>query len=521
MNYVSPYSNYTHAILTANAQVDPDRIALSYRGQHYSYGKLDQEVDQLGNALLDQGIRPGMRVASLLSDALPIAKLYLAEAKIGAVIAALNPYWTEEVLKGVIERSEVDALVFDAANADVVARLQSQLPDVKWWFSAGGDITSEVENTIDLDAAAARASTVAPAIGASSDDAMAFFYTSGTTGLPKAVVHTHNSCMSINRTLMDLPRDKDSVWGTGPIIWGVGFPCTLGAAFCAGIRVALEDDFGPGNFLDAVQREGISHCALIPSHWTDLLSNYPHQNYNLDSLKVVLLGAEPLLSSLLDKIKTRVPQTGLYSFYGQTEAPYTCLGRLDDGSQSLESSGRARTGCAVRVVDAHGNRLIDEVGELLHNGPQRMAEYYGQEEKTTEVIAEDGWFRSGDLGVMDEAGFIRVLGRREDAIQQSNRFVRPVEIEDVALGIEGVGEAGAVGFPAGGEQQKILLAVSPVSGGSLNEEELRQQLKSKLPENIVIDKLVVAEELPHGSDGSGGKGKLRRGEIRELYGDGL
>lgn len=517
MNYVSPYSNYTHAVLTANAQTNPDRIALSYRGQHYSYGDLDQQVDQLANALLDNEIKAGMRVASLLSDAMPIAKLYLAEAKIGAVIAALNPYWTEDVLREVIERSEVDALVFDQANAEMAIKLRVQLPELKWWFSAGG----KLGDAIDLDAAAAAASTEAPEVGACSDQAMAFFYTSGTTGLPKAVVHTHSSCMSISRTLLDLPFDRDSVWGTGPIIWGVGFPCTLGAAFCAGIRVALEDDFGPGNFLDAVQREGISHCALIPSHWTDLLSNYPHQNYKLDTLKVVLLGAEPLLPSLLDKIKARVPQTGLYSFYGQTEAPYTCLGRLDDGSQSLESSGRARSGCAIRVVDPELNRLIGEVGELLHNGPQRMAEYYAQPEKTAEVIGENGWFHSGDLGVMDEAGFIRVLGRREDAIQQGNRFVRPVDIEDTVLAIEGVGEAGAVGVPAGGKQQKILLAVSPVSGVCLSEAELKQQLDSRLAENIVIDKLVVAEELPHGSDGSGGKGKLRRGDIRSLYGRGM
>jgi acyl-CoA synthetase (AMP-forming)/AMP-acid ligase II len=294
----------------------------------------------------------------------------------------------------------------------------------------------------------------------------------------------------------------------------------MGAAFYVGMRVALEDDFGSENFLKTVQRESVTHCALLPSMWNDLLSNYPHGNYELDSLEVVLMGSEPLLPSLLKRIKERLPNTGLYSYYGQTETPYTCLGRLDDGSQGLDVAGRPRIMCAVRIVDPTGNRVVEQAGEITIRGPHILTEYYGQPEKTAETSV-DGWFCTGDLGIQDASGYVRVLGRREDAIQRGDRFVRPVEVEDVALSIDGVGEAGAVGVQVGSEHQKILLAVSPAAGKSLDEAQLQRQLSERLPEHAQIDKLVIVDELPHGNDASGGKGKLLRRVIRELYGNSL
>jgi len=509
MTYHSPFENYAYAMLTANALRAPDRAALVYRGRTYTFDGLNREVNKIANALTAAGVVAGQRVGSLLTDSISIALLYPAEAKLGAVIAAYNPFWPDEQVVRTTELSRLDAFVFDKANAPMIAKVRAQLPGIKTWIAMGGP----QEGAIDLDAMVAKASDDEPTLGAFGDDPMAFFYTSGSTGVSKAVVHTHASTKSMSQFLMELPHEADHVWGTGPIIWGVGWPCTLGAANYVGMKVALEDDFGPLPFLEAVQRERISHVTMLPSQWADLLANHPHGNYDLDSLKVILLGAEPIGSSLLAKIRKRLPQVGLYAFYGQTEAPYTCVGALGEEAKGI---GRPRIGCAVRILGPRGNRVVGEVGDLAIAGPHRMAEYWGQKEKNAEAL-RDGWFFSGDLGMLDEDGKVYVLGRKEDAISKGGRYIRPLEIEDQVMTIPGVGEAGAVGAPADALEQKIILAVAPESGRTVTEEQVRAVLESKLPATHRPDLIVVAAELPHTNDNSGGRGKLLRRGIRDQY----
>jgi len=512
MRYQSPHGNYGHAMLTANARRTPDKVALTYRGRRMTFDGLNREVNKVANALTSVGVHTGHRVGSLLSDCSAIARLYPAEAKIGAVIAALNPFWPEEQMVATAKLSQLDGFVFDCANAAMAARIRPQLPGIKHWLAVGGG----ADGAVDLDALIAQASDAEPALTAFDGDPLAFFYTSGTTGVSKAVLHTHASVKSISDFLLEMPHDETHVWGTGPIIWGVGYPCTLGAALYAGMRVALEDDFGPRPFLEAVQRERISHVAMIPSQWADLLANHPHDHFDLSSLKVILLGAEPIGSSLLGKMLKRLPQAQVYAFFGQTESPYTCIGRLTENPPEPEGVGRPRAGCAVQILDPRGNRVVGEAGDIAIAGPHRMAEYFGQPERNAEALKGD-WFMPGDLGMLDQAGRLHVLGRKEDAIAKGGRYIRPLEIEDVAMTIPGVAEAGAAASPAGAAEQKIILAIAPDVGQSLTEADIRAVLDAKLPASHRPDLIVIAPELPHGNDASGGRGKLLRRSIRDLY----
>lgn len=513
----SPYANYAYACLTANARRTPDRIALTYRGATaLTYAELDRRVNRRANALLAAGVKPGQRLASLLGATIAVAETYLAAFKIGVVVAALNPYWSDDVLTQVVARSGCTAFVYDGGSADAVARIAPGLPGVTAWLRAGG---GDALGT-DLDALAAQAGDVEPPLGGFGTDVAALFYTSGTTGLPKAVAHTHFSCLATAQLWLDLPHDDDSVFGTGAIIWGIGFPAIAGPALYAGMRLVLEDDWGPANVLRVAPRERVTHISVIPSFFAQLFRAGGHEAADLSSLRVIALGGEPIAPSLLDQIKARLPDARVYSYYGQTEAPYTCMGRLDDGGQDLRSVGRARTGCAVRVTDPAGERVVDQVGELNLTGPQLMAGYDGEPGQTAQAV-RDGWYVGGDLGRIDADGFVYVLGRRADAIVKGGRFTQPVQIEEVALTLDGVGEAGAVGVPETAEDQRILLAVSPKSGAALDADALLAELSGLLPEHRRPDAVVVAEELPHTEDASGGLGKLLRREIRARYADRL
>ncbi|MEV0165660.1 class I adenylate-forming enzyme family protein [Nonomuraea fuscirosea] len=499
----SPYGNYGHAILTAGAMRTPDRVALTYCGERrFTYDELNRDVNRRANALLAAGITPGTRVAALLNETLRVAESYLAHAKIGAVTAALNPFWPEETLRDVVAASGCTAFVYDATVESVVARIRPSLPDVTTWI--------DVRELAD-------GSDEEPPLAGFGDDPLALYYTSGTTGLPKAVVHTHASSLATAQIWLDVPRGPDSVFGTGAIIWGIGFPAIVGPALYAGMRLVLEQDWGPANFLRVVPRERVTHVSQIPSFYSALLASPEHEDVDLSSIQVIMLGGEPLTATMLDRIKDRLPGAGVYSYYGQTEAPYTCMGRVDDGSTPLGSSGRARTGNAVRVTDHRGNRVIDEVGEINLAGPHRMAAYDGLPDRTAEVLRGE-WYVGGDLGSVSADGVLRVLGRKEDAILKGGVWTQPAAIEEAASALDGVAEAGAVGVPEGAQEQRVLLAVVPRAGHTLDPSKLALALADRLPAHQRPDHIVVADELPHSQDASGGPGKLLRRKIRELHG---
>ncbi|GIH96688.1 class I adenylate-forming enzyme family protein [Planobispora siamensis] len=514
----SPYGNYAYAVLSANALRTPDRVALTYCGtQSFTYAELDRVVNRRVHALAEAGVEPGRRVAALLNETLHVAEVYLATAKLGAVTAALNPYWPVETLQAVVAASGATAFVYDSTVEQTVARIRPELPGITTWIKVGGP----GEDAVDLDALSAAASEEEPEPGAAWDDPLALYYTSGTTGLPKAVVHTHASALATAQIWLDVPRAEDSVLGTGAIIWGIGFPALVGPALYAGMRLVLEQDWGPANFLKVVPREKVTHVSQIPSFYAALLGSDDHASADLSSLRVIMLGGEPLPAALLARMKERLPDAGVYCYYGQTEAPYTCFGRVDDGSTPLGSSGRARIGNAVRITGPDGARVLGETGEINLAGPHRMAGYDGLPDKTAEVL-RGGWYVGGDLGVLSEDGNLTVLGRREDAILKGGTWSQPSAIEEAAVALDGVAEAGVVGVPAhvegaGAVEQKILLAVVPRSGHSLDASKIELALGETLPGHQRPDRIVVAEELPHFQDASGGPGKLLRREIRERY----
>ncbi|WP_327086647.1 acyl--CoA ligase [Nonomuraea sp. NBC_01738] len=496
----SPYGNYGYAILTAGALRTPDRVALTYCGERsFTYDQLNRVVNRRAHALLDAGIGAGTRVAALLNETLGVAEVYLAQAKIGAITAALNPYWPVETLQAVVAASGCTAFVYDATVEQVVERIRPELPGITTWLRA-----SDLDHDDDSE----------PTPGAHFDDPVALYYTSGTTGLPKAVVHTHASSLATAQIWLDVPRSADSVFGTGAIIWGIGFPAIVGPALYAGMRLVLEQDWGPENFLTVVPREKVTHVSQIPSFYAALLGSAEHEGVDLSSLEVIMLGGEPLTASMLARIKERLPAAGVYSYYGQTEAPYTCMGRVDDGSTPLGASGRARTGNAVLITGPGGERLVGETGEINLAGPHRMAGYDGEPGKGL----RGEWYVGGDLGTLSPDGVLQAIGRREDAIAKGGSFTQPATIEEAATALDAVAEAGAVGVPEGAAEQKILLAVVARAGHSLDAGKVALALADTLPGHQRPDHIVVADELPHFQDASGGPGKLLRREIRATYG---
>ncbi|NUU21364.1 MAG: acyl--CoA ligase [Streptomycetaceae bacterium] len=510
------YGNYAHAVLTAQALRAPDRIAVVHRGRQLTYAELNARVNRRAAVLAEVRGSAGDRVGCLLQDPLAITEVYLAAAKVGLPLAALNPYWSDDVLAEVVRRSGCGVFVYDEGCDAVVARIRDRVPEIRVWLRVGsGSPAPNPGDAVDFDAATAAADDREPPVGACDDDLFALFFTSGSTGLPKAVRHTHRSALAIAQLWLDIPTGPDAVFGTGPIIWGVGFAAIAGPALYAGMRLALADDFGPTGFLDAVPHHRVTHISVIPSFFVELLGSDAHMEVDLTLIRVVMLGGEPVLPSVLARIQARLPDATVFSYYGQTEAPYSVVGV--PGEAAGRAIGRARTGGAVAVVGPDGERLVDEVGEIRLAGPHVMQGYDGHAERTAEVL-RGGWYVGGDLGVMDAGGRLTVLGRRDDALVREGHYILPGDVEDAALALADVAEAGAV-VVGSGDDKRLLLAVSPVAGRALDPDTVATALKGRLPAYGHPDTIVVAPELPHSQDASGGKGKLLRREIAARWGD--
>ncbi|MEN0138131.1 MAG: class I adenylate-forming enzyme family protein [Rhodococcus sp. (in: high G+C Gram-positive bacteria)] len=513
----NPFSNFGYAILSAQRNRSPLLPALAYCGrEQLTYAELDGRVNRAANALLSAGVRPGERVATLLDSTLSVAEIYLAQTKVGSVLCALNPYWTLGTFEQIVTRIGATTFVYDAKFDGVIARLRPLLRHVRTWIRTGGSPGSH--DAVDLDQLTAAAAESEPPLGAGGDDLLALFFTSGTTGLPKAVQYTHASGIAIAQGLWaDVPVLRQAALGTGPIIWGVGFIAVAAPALAAGITLVLEDNFGPDQFLKTVPRERITHISVTPSFFAELLSTEDHVGVDLSSLRVAMLGGEPLLSSLQDRISRRLPDLALYGYYGQTEAPYSVIGRREDGSVPDGVVGWARFGGAVRVVDSLGASVIDTVGEIQISGPHVSAGYYGQPDATDEAF-RDGWFVGGDVGSLDEHGRLTVLGRRTDAVERGGVLTLPAQIEDVASRVDGVAEAGAVGLPVRNSDPQILLVLAPKPGCEVDRVEIADRLAAALPPASRPDHIVVVDGLPHANDGSGGRGKLLRRVLVEQFG---
>jgi acyl-CoA synthetase (AMP-forming)/AMP-acid ligase II len=510
----NPNGNYTHSILTNRAMTTPDKIALTHvvHGD-ITYGELQARVNRRANALLSLGIEPRTRVACLTYDQLATVEIYLAVAQIGAVLVTANSFWDDETLAALLERANCEAFIYDAHCQEQADRAAARLGTVRTWMRIGG----AAEGAIDLDELTASASSESTGTRGSWDDPVLLTFTSGTTGLPKAVTHTHGSCIENARLWTDVPRGHDPILYAGTAVVGIIFASTVAPALWGGVRLILEEDGGLSEFVSAVQRYKVTHFSTVVSFFTAAL-RAASESADLRSLRAVLLGGEPVTRSSLELIHDRIPGARVFSFYGQSEAPYSCItyNTLDPADDDAVHTGyTVQTGYSAKVVDGDGNRIVGEVGEIWLGGPHLMSGYDSEPEKTAGVL-RDGWYVGGDLGLMDEAGTLTVYGRREDATLREGKFVLPSEVEEYALGLTGISEVGAVAV-ASVDDQKILLAVVLTPGFNTSSDEILKQLRNTVPATHLPDAVLIVEELPYASN-MAGRGKLLRREIGTRWG---
>ncbi len=420
------------------ADHDPDAIAIEFGDERLTYPALVDAVARMAGALAAAGVEPGSRVAYLGGDGpLPLT-VFFACARIGAVHVPLNTRLVPSELSWIIRHSDPVLALADAEHASVLVRSVADAPSTRCAV-VGGPATAGLDALEPCDDVPTRATT--------GDEAVLMCYTSGTTGRPKGAVLTHTSIAAnaVNvHAMMDL-TPADRVLNTMPLfhVGGLNVHCT--PTLAAGATLVLHPRFDPRCVLDALVSGSIDLVTLLAPMLVAVTGLSEWADADLSGVRAVNTGASMIPSALIEAVHAKgVPVTQIYGLT-ETSTLATYL-RKEHAHERLGSCGKGALTCEVRLVDDDGRDVAPgTAGEIVARGPNLFREYWRDPEATADAFFDGGWFRTGDVAVADDAGFIYVQDRKKDMIISGGENVYPAELEQLLVGVPGVVESTIIG----------------------------------------------------------------------------
>ena len=436
--------------LTKRATLNPDREAYvdGNLPVRLSFRALNDRCNRLANAFNSAGVKKGERIGFLLMNSAEFMEAYFAAAKIGAVVVPLNWRLVPDELEFILKDSGTKRLIFGDEFLDTVKELHSRgaKTGVIDWLQvvAEKDLLPFAHSYGEFrDSAAA----LEPTIGAESDDMLYIMYTSGTTGLPKGVVHTHNTSIwaVITVSATTYFHEEDRFLGALPMFHvGALMPLTLNVY--RGATSVVMRSFDPKRAWELIQDERLTSGLAVPAMLNFMLQVADFERYDITSLRWILSGAAPVPVSLMQ----RYADLGIeiHQIYGLTETcGPACVIDAENALKKIGSTGKAFFHTDVRLADPDGGECAPGVaGEILIRGPHIMREYWNRPEATAETIV-DGWLHTGDIAIVDEDGFIFIQDRIKDMIISGGENVYPAEIEGVLMTHPDITEAAVIGQP--------------------------------------------------------------------------
>ncbi|HHZ9793502.1 medium-chain fatty-acid--CoA ligase [Escherichia coli] len=509
------------------ARAMPDKIAVvDNHGASYTYSALDHAASCLANWMLAKGIESGDRIAFQLPGWCEFTVIYLACLKIGAVSVPLLPSWREAELVWVLNKCQAKmffapTLFKQTRPVDLILPLQNQLPQLQQ--IVGVDKLAPATSSLSLSQIIADNTPLTTAITTHGDELAAVLFTSGTEGLPKGVMLTHNNILASERAYcarLNLTW-QDVFMMPAPLGHATGFLHGVTAPFLIGARSVLLDIFTPDACLALLEQQRCT-CMLGATPFVyDLLNLLEKQPADLSALRFFLCGS----TTIPKKVARECQQRGikLLSVYGSTESSPHAVVNLDDPlSRFMHTDGYAAAGVEIKVVDDARKTLPPGCeGEEASRGPNVFMGYFDEPELTARALDEEGWYYSGDLCRMDEAGYIKITGRKKDIIVRGGENISSREVEDILLQHPKIHDACVVAMPderLGERSCAYVVLKAPHHSLSLEEVvaffSRKRVAKYKYPEHIV-----VIEKLPRTASGKIQKFLLRKDIMRRLTQD--
>jgi acyl-CoA synthetase (AMP-forming)/AMP-acid ligase II len=507
-------------LLAKRALINPEREAFvdSKSGLRLSFSELNARCNRLLNSLVALGVEPEDRVAIAMMNSAEFIETYFAIAKLGAVIVPLNWRLVPDELEFILKDSGSSTLIFGEEFVGMMGELQSRgskTDVVNWIQHSNGN--SNCEFAQDYNQLRDAASDTEPVVSVCDDGLLLIMYTSGTTGLPKGVVHSHNTCFWALFTFAascDL-RDGDRYLVALPLFHvGSLAPVTLNVY--RGVTSVVMKEFDPVRAWQLIQEEKINNSLLVPAMLNFMIQVPDVAQYDHSSLRWAQSGAAPLPVSLIQQYADKGIQ--LHQVYGLTESGGpACVISAEHALSKVGSTGRAFFHTEVRVVDEEGRDCAPgEKGEVWVGGKHIMLRYWNRPDATAQAITDEGWLRTGDVASMDDDGFVYIKDRIKDMIISGGENVYPAEIENVILTHPDVAEVAVIGQPSEtwGESPFAIVvrkAVKTVAetDGQLTEADVLSYCEGKLGRFKLPKAVVFIDVIPRNANGKVLKRELR------------
>lgn len=499
-------------LLTRRAYRDP-ALAAVYEpgsGRRFSYAEINARSNQVANALSSTGVAKGERVALLLMNGCEFFESFFAVGKIGAVNVPLNWRLVPDELEFILADAGATAILYSEEFAESIAELRSRgdATAITTWIQVGGNAP---DGALGYDDWMAAGSTDEPEAGASGDDLLFIMYTSGTTGLPKGVMHTHNTVLWANLTISATSdfRQGDIYLNSLPL-FHVGALSPVIACVYGGASVILLRAFDPKLSWELIRDEKVTITLMVPAMLQFMLAVRDEAEHDASILRWCMSGAAPVPVSLIKAYGAL--NIEIHQVYGLTETGGpACLLTSADAMARAGSTGKAFYFTEVRVVREDGTHCdADEPGEILVKGPHIMQGYWNRPDATAEAVV-DGWLNTGDIATMDTDGFVTIVDRVKDMLISGGENVYPAEIENVLLANDKVADAGVIGIPSE-KWGESPLAVIVASDDTLTADELIGYCTGKLAPFKTVRAVEFVAEIPRNPSG-----KILKRELREQF----
>ncbi len=476
----------------------------------------NEKANRFSNLLLSRGIKKGDKVAILLMNCLEWLPIYFGILKTGALAVPLNFRYTADEIEYCVNKAEADVLVFGPEFIGRVEEICDRISTHRLLFFVGTGCPSFAEDYVEL---TADCSSRDPLIDLTDDDDAAIYFSSGTTGFPKAILHKHRALSHSARCEQKHHgQTHDDVFLCIPPLYHTGAKMHWFGSLISGSKAVLLKGTTPETILDAVSREKCTIVWLLVPWAEDILEALDNgklkkDDYELSQWRLMHIGAQPVPQSLVKRWKSYFPNHDYDTNYGLSES--IGPGCVHLGIENIDHVGAIGVpgyGWECRIVDENRQDVKKgDVGELAVKGPGVMICYYNDKAATEEVMDDAGWLYTGDMAMQDEEGFYWLVDRKKDVIISGGENIYPVQIEDFLHGMTGIKDVAVIGLPDKRLGEISAAIIEPSEGVTLTEDAVNTFCQA-LPKYKRPRKVIFAD-VPRNPTG-----KIEKPKLREIYG---